>query len=119
MGLPDARWQAHAHAHPLPAPQANLIAALAHGVIEHNLNWNMLAIGAGLGVAVVLLDEIMGRVKLLRLPPLAVGIAIYLPMSATLGRDPGRHRGAFLQSLRGAHEGSQRAKDWACSPPPA
>jgi putative OPT family oligopeptide transporter len=72
------------HAHPLPAPQANLIAALARGVIEHNLDWKMLAIGAGLGIGVVLLDEIMGALKLVRLPPLAVGIAIYLPMAATV-----------------------------------
>jgi putative OPT family oligopeptide transporter len=73
-----------AHAHPLPAPQANLIAALARGVIEHNLDWKMLTIGAGLGVGIVLLDEIMGALKLVRLPPLAVGIAIYLPMAATV-----------------------------------
>jgi uncharacterized oligopeptide transporter (OPT) family protein len=33
---------------------------------------------------VVLLDEIMGALKLVRLPPLAVGIAIYLPMAATV-----------------------------------
>jgi uncharacterized oligopeptide transporter (OPT) family protein len=44
----------------------------------------MLAIGAGLGIGVVLLDEIMGALKLVRLPPLAVGIAIYLPMAATV-----------------------------------
>jgi putative OPT family oligopeptide transporter len=72
------------HAHPLPAPQANLIAALARGVIEHNLDWKMLGIGAGLGVAIVLFDEIMGALKFIRFPPLAVGIAVYLPMSATV-----------------------------------
>jgi len=72
------------HAHPLPAPQANLIAALARGVIEHNLDWQMLGIGAGLGAAIVLADEFAGLLGLLRLPPLAVGIAIYLPMSATV-----------------------------------
>jgi putative OPT family oligopeptide transporter len=71
------------HAHPLPAPQANLISALAQGVIEHNLDWGMLGLGAALGVAVILFDELMGALKLLRFPPLAVGIAIYLPMSAT------------------------------------
>jgi putative OPT family oligopeptide transporter len=73
-----------AHAHPLPAPQANLIASLARGVIEHNLDWGLLGLGAGIGVAIVALDEILGALKLLRLPPLAVGIAIYLPMSATV-----------------------------------
>ena len=72
------------HAHPLPAPQANLISALAQGVIQHNLDWAMLGFGAALGVVIILFDEIMGALKLLRFPPLAVGIAIYLPMSATV-----------------------------------
>lgn len=72
------------HAHPLPAPQANLIAALAQGVIEHNLDWRMIGIGAGLGAVIVALDEALGAFGWLRLPPLAVGIAIYLPMSATV-----------------------------------
>jgi putative OPT family oligopeptide transporter len=69
---------------PLGAPQANLISALALGVIEHSLHETMLLIGCGLGVVLVVLDEFMGWRKWLRLPPLAVGIGIYLPMSATL-----------------------------------
>jgi len=69
---------------PLPAPQATLISALAQGVIGGNLNWGMLFVGMGLGVGLVLLDELMGVLGWLRLSPLAVGIGIYLPMSATL-----------------------------------
>lgn len=69
---------------PLAAPQAVLISALAQGVIEQKLNLAMIGIGAGVGAAVIALDEILGARKLLRLPPLAVGIGIYLPMSATL-----------------------------------
>jgi putative OPT family oligopeptide transporter len=69
---------------PLAAPQATLISALAQGVIGGNLNWTMLEIGAALGVGLIVLDEIMGRLGWIRLPPLAVGIGIYLPMSATL-----------------------------------
>ncbi len=70
-------------AHPLPAPQATLIAALAQGVIGGNLEWKMLIIGAIVGVGLILLDETLGFLKKLRIPPLAVGIGIYLPMSAT------------------------------------
>ncbi len=69
---------------PLPAPQATLISALAQGVIGGDLNWTMIFTGMALGVALVILDEILGAVKWLRLSPLAVGIGIYLPMSATL-----------------------------------
>jgi len=69
---------------PLPAPQATLISALAQGVIGGDLNWTMLYAGMGLGVVLVILDEVLGAMKVLRLSPLAVGIGIYLPMSATL-----------------------------------
>lgn len=71
-------------AHPLAAPQAVLISALAQGVIEQKLNLTMIGLGAAIGAGIIVLDEILGRMKLLRLPPLAVGIGIYLPMSATL-----------------------------------
>jgi putative OPT family oligopeptide transporter len=68
---------------PLPAPQATLISALAQGVIGGNLAWKMLGIGALVGVGLILFDAAMGAMGKLRIPPLAVGIGIYLPMSAT------------------------------------
>ncbi|MEW6735903.1 MAG: oligopeptide transporter, OPT family [Acidobacteriota bacterium] len=68
---------------PLPAPQATLISALAKGVIGGNLEWKMIGIGALVGVGLILLDSVLGSMKKLRIPPLAVGIGIYLPMSAT------------------------------------
>ncbi len=69
--------------HPLPAPQATLISALAQGVIGGNLDWKMIGIGAIVGVCLIVLDAVLGFVKKMRIPPLAVGIGIYLPMSAT------------------------------------
>jgi len=83
-GFAGAPRAATAVAAPLPAPQASLIAALAQGVIEQKLDWAMIGLGAGIGVLLVLVDEFLGKLKLLRLPPLAVGIGIYLPMSATM-----------------------------------
>jgi putative OPT family oligopeptide transporter len=68
---------------PLPAPQATLISALAQGVIGGSLEWKMIGIGALVGVGLILLDTTLGALKKLRIPPLAVGIGIYLPMSAT------------------------------------
>jgi putative OPT family oligopeptide transporter len=70
-------------ANPLPAPQATLISALAQGVIGGSLEWKMLGIGAVVGVGIILVDTLLGVMKKLRIPPLAVGIGIYLPMSAT------------------------------------
>ena len=68
---------------PLPAPQATLISALAQGVVGGNLDWQMIGIGLLVGLGVILVDETLGILKRLRIPPLAVGIGIYLPMSAT------------------------------------
>jgi putative OPT family oligopeptide transporter len=68
---------------PLPAPQATLISALAQGVIGGRLEWNMIGIGALVGVALIAIDAALGAAGKLRIPPLAVGIGIYLPMSAT------------------------------------
>jgi putative OPT family oligopeptide transporter len=82
MGAPNLHVVAGTK--PLAAPQATLISALAQGVISGDLDWKSLSEGAVLGVVLIIFDEVMGRLKLLRFPPLAVGIGIYLPMSATL-----------------------------------
>ena len=70
-------------AEPLGAPQAALISTLARGVLNADLDWGLIGMGAAIGVGLVFLDEILGFLKLLRIPPLAVGIGIYLPMDAT------------------------------------
>ncbi|MBS0570303.1 MAG: oligopeptide transporter, OPT family [Proteobacteria bacterium] len=81
----------------LPAPQAGLISALAQGVITNNIDWSLIAIGAGIGVAIILLDEILGMMKSsARLPPLAVGLGIYLPTSTTLMVVAGALAGAWF-----------------------
>jgi putative OPT family oligopeptide transporter len=81
VGAPGAELRPN----PLPAPQAGLIQALAKGVIAGDIDWSLIEIGALIGVGVVLLDEILARTtKHMRVPPLAVGLGIYLPTSATL-----------------------------------
>ena len=72
-------------AHALPAPQAGLIAALAQGVIQHNIDWSAILVGALIGVLIIALDALLSRVtRRVSLPPLAVGLGIYLPTSSTL-----------------------------------
>ncbi|HZR06121.1 MAG TPA: oligopeptide transporter, OPT family [Candidatus Udaeobacter sp.] len=69
----------------LPAPQAGLISALAQGVITHNIDWSLIVTGAAIGIGVIVLDEVLARTALgPRMPPLAVGLGIYLPTSTTL-----------------------------------
>ncbi|WP_426699986.1 OPT family oligopeptide transporter [Rhodanobacter sp. Col0626] len=69
----------------LAAPQAGLISALAQGVIQGNIDWSLIGLGAAIGVALIVLDALLGRFsKTAALPPLAVGLGIYLPTSTTL-----------------------------------
>jgi putative OPT family oligopeptide transporter len=69
----------------LAAPQAGLISALAQGVIQGNIDWSLIGLGGAIGVALIVLDEMLGRTaRTARLPPLAVGLGIYLPTSTTL-----------------------------------
>jgi putative OPT family oligopeptide transporter len=76
---------AGAGAHALPAPQAGLISALAQGVITNNIDWSLIITGIWIGVAIILIDEILRRTtKHMSMPPLAVGLGIYLPTVSTL-----------------------------------
>ena len=68
----------------LAAPQAALISAIAQGVLGGDLDWNLIGIGALIGAAVIALDEGLRRTRKYSLPPLAVGMGVYLPMSLTL-----------------------------------
>jgi putative OPT family oligopeptide transporter len=68
----------------LAAPQATLISALAQGVFGGNLNWNLIGLGVLIGIVVIGIDEALTRSGTRRLPPLAVGMGMYLPMSLTL-----------------------------------
>ena len=68
---------------PLPAPQATLISALAKGIVQGQLDWGLIGIGVLAGIAIIAIDEALGVMRRLRLPPLAVGLGIYLPVSTT------------------------------------
>jgi putative OPT family oligopeptide transporter len=68
----------------LAAPQAALISAIAQGLLNGNFDWRLIEIGAGIGVVVIIIDELLRKAKRGGLPPLAVGMGIYLPMALTL-----------------------------------
>lgn len=80
MGPPTA-----AQPDALAAPQANLMASVASGVLGGQLPWNLIAIGAVIGVAVILIDEMLRRFNsTLRAPVLAVAVGIYLPLELSV-----------------------------------
>jgi len=81
----------------LAAPQAGLISALAQGVIENNIDWSLIGVGAVIGVVIIVLDAILAvTTRSVRLPALAVGLGIYLPTSTTLMVVVGALVGAFF-----------------------
>jgi len=84
------------HEHPLPAPQAGLISALAQGVIQNNIDWSLIGVGAAIGVALIVIDILLRRsTDDAHCSPLAVGLGIYLPTSATLMVVVGAIAGSF------------------------
>ena len=93
---------AGAGAQALPAPQAALISSLAKGVLGGQLDWGMIGAGAVLGVVLTIADEALGRAGALRVPPLAVGLGVYLPMSVTLMVVVGAVAGHLWERGRGA-----------------
>jgi putative OPT family oligopeptide transporter len=80
----------------LSAPQAGLMATVAQGVYSHNLQWTMIGVGALIALVCIIIDEILKRYGT-RLPVLAVGLAIYLPMSTTVPVVIGGFLSYFIQ----------------------
>jgi putative OPT family oligopeptide transporter len=81
VGAPGAELRPN----PLPAPQAGLISSLAQGVISGEIDWSLIRTGGFIGVCIIVLDEILARTtRHMRVPPLAVGLGIYLPTQSTL-----------------------------------
>jgi putative OPT family oligopeptide transporter len=76
IGVPSA-----SHPNPLLAPQATLMASVSQGMFGGALPWDMISVGALIGVAIILLDEILkARGSEFRTPVLAVAVGIYLPL---------------------------------------
>ncbi|WP_449411270.1 OPT family oligopeptide transporter [Methylobacterium komagatae] len=78
VGAPAHEGQDGASA--LPAPQAALMTQIADGIANGHLPWMMVAIGAGLGAVLVVVEARL-RKRGLTFPALTVGIGMYLPLS--------------------------------------
>ncbi len=100
----------HAIGEPLGAPQAVLISTLAKGVLNAQLDWNLIGIGVIVGAICIAVDETLGMMKLIRLPPLAIGIGIYLPMSATQPVIVGAIIGALFNAAMSKRPNAEMAK---------
>lgn len=64
----------------LSAPQATLMTTIAQGIFSSSMDWTYIFIGIGVGVVAIVVNLILkGTTASLSLPPLAIGMGIYLP----------------------------------------
>lgn len=70
----------------LGAPQATLMTTISKGIFNHNLNWDFILIGVGVGVALIITDIVLRKTSTgkFSLPVLAVGMGIYLPPAVNM-----------------------------------
>ena len=106
----------HYHAvklhHEMNAPQATLISTLAKGAIGGKLPLGFLGIGVLVGLALIFIDEAlrgMSKGKF-SLPPLGVGLAIYLPSAVTAPVVAGAVLGWLFEKSIARMKGAEIAK---------
>lgn len=65
----------------LAAPQATLMATIAKGIFSHNMDWSYILYGVIFGIVVIIIDVLIKKSSKNKysLPPLAVGMGMYLP----------------------------------------
>jgi putative OPT family oligopeptide transporter len=74
-----------AHPQSLQAAQATLMEAVSRGMFGGVLPWNMVIAGVGIGVVIIVCDEILKwRKASFRAPVLAAAVGIYLPLELSV-----------------------------------
>ena len=92
----------------LAAPQAALMTTIAQGIFSSQLAWDYIFLGMGLGVLLVIIDQLLKRsTRSLCLPPLAVGMGIYLPPSIQTPLVIGAIMGYFLNKVLKKTKGTE------------
>ena len=98
----------------LAAPQATLMQQIASGIFSGALEWTMLGLGVLLGVGVIVADVALRRSGRGALPPLAVGLGIYLPPTIGMTLTLGAVLGWAIQRRVRAY-GVQRGSAWVAA----
>ncbi|MBJ7574838.1 oligopeptide transporter, OPT family [Luteimonas sp. MC1828] len=96
----------------LAAPQATLMASVAKGMFGGELPWDMIAIGAGVGAAIIAFDEwLKSRASTFRVPVLAAAIGIYLPIELMVPIFLGGVLAWLVENKHGVHPHDEAARD--------
>ncbi|WP_126326763.1 OPT family oligopeptide transporter [Neisseria canis] len=97
----------------LAAPQATLMTTIAQGIFAHNLQWDYIFFGVGIGVALIIVDLVLKKSSSakLSLPVLAVGMGIYLPPSVNMPIVFGAFLAAWIKyRIRIRHNGNSELR---------
>lgn len=94
----------------LPAPQAALLSSVAKGIFGNSLDWGLIGLGAAIGAVVIVINEILSKTGKFSLPPLAVGMGMYLPASLTLVIPIGAALGYFYNKWADKQANPERSK---------
>lgn len=98
----------------LAAPQATLMTQVANGIFKSNLDWNMLGLGVAVGAAAIVADVLLRKRGTGALPPLAVGLGIYLPPTIGMTLVLGALLGWLIQRAIRRY-GERNGKDWVAA----
>jgi putative OPT family oligopeptide transporter len=106
IGVPTAD-----HPNPLLAPQATLMASVAKGLFGGELPWDLIWIGAAIGAAIIICDEILKkRGSNFRTPVLAAAVGIYLPLDLTVPIFLGGLLAHLVERAAGVHNDPDAAE---------
>ena len=86
----------------LAAPQASLMTTIAQGIFSSQLEWQYIFMGIGLGICLVIINVFLTSNTKYALPPLAVGMGIYLPPSVQTPLVIGAIMGYFIDKTLAA-----------------
>ena len=97
------------HPQPLSAPQASLMGSLAQGMFGAGLPWDLVTVGAGIGVIIIGIDHRQEvRQRPLRFPVLAVALGMYLPLKLSAAIMAG---GIIAEAARRSRVGGSRGSE--------
>jgi putative OPT family oligopeptide transporter len=106
IGIPT-----ESHPNPLLAPQATLMASVANGLFGGELPWNLIWIGAAIGAAIIIIDEVLKKCGAsFRVPVLAAAVGIYLPLDLTVPIFLGGLLAHLVERASGVHNDGDAAE---------
>ncbi len=97
----------------LAAPQATLMTAVSRGIFDGTLNWAMLLTGVAIGAVVIAIDWALRKSGKGAIPPLAVGLGIYLPPTIGVTLFVGAMLGWLVERAIARRQAATKDGTWA------